>query len=137
MRLLRLCPMAALAALASVLLLAGIPWAHALTRITVGGAGPLYYPRIVTGLPLGRLYFTGMDEASGPPLSVLEGYDLLNRMIGENWFPGSTAQVVNYPASMGLLSASLAAPGVDVAVAMGRARSTIKSRTRLPTAIRW
>ena len=72
-------------------------------------------------LPLGRLYFVGMDEVSGPPLSVLQGYDLLNHMIGENWFPGSTAQVVNYPASMGLLSGSQSAPGVDVGVAMGRA----------------
>ncbi len=124
MRLSRLALAAAIAGLASVLIAIGsicAPWAHAQTRITVGGAGPLYYPRIVSALPLGRLYFVGMDEATGPPLSVLQGYDLLNHMVGENWFPGSTPQVVNYPASMGLLSGSLAAPGVDVAVAMGRA----------------
>ncbi|TGD86474.1 PE-PPE domain-containing protein [Mycolicibacterium sp. CH28] len=96
------------------------PGAQAQTRITVPGAGPLYYPNIVAQLPVGRLYFMGTSEAAGPPLSLLAGYDLLNHQIGANWFPGSTAQVVNYPASMGLLSFSLAAPGVDDAVAMGR-----------------
>ncbi|WP_431232632.1 PE-PPE domain-containing protein [Mycolicibacterium psychrotolerans] len=94
--------------------------AQAQTRITVPGAGPLYYPNFVAKLPLGRLYFFGTNEASGPPLSILAGYDLLNHQIAENWFPGTTAQVVNYPASMGLLSFNLAAPGVDDAVAMGR-----------------
>jgi hypothetical protein len=97
-----------------------MPWAQAQTRITVPGAGPLYYPNIVGQLPLGRMYFFGTSEAAGPPLSILGGYDLLNHQIGQNWFPGSTAQVVNYPASIGLLSFSLAAPGVDDAVAMGR-----------------
>ncbi len=91
------------------------------TRLTVGGAGPLYYPRLINELPLGRLYLLGTDEERGEPLTVLEGYDLLNHMIGGNWFPGSTPQVVNYPASMSLLSGSLSAPTVDDGVAMGRA----------------
>ena len=94
--------------------------AQAQTRITVPGAGPLYYPNIVAKLPLGRLYFFGTNEESGPPLSILAAYDLLNHQIGENWFPGTTPEVVNYPASMGLLSFSVAAPGVDDAVATGR-----------------
>jgi hypothetical protein len=114
---------AAIAALVSAVIgvgMAGADPAHAQTRITVPGAGPLYYPDIVKQLPLGRLYFFGTSEAVGPPLSVLDGYDLLNHQIGANWFPGSTAQVVDYPASMGLLSFSLAAPGVDDAVAAGR-----------------
>lgn len=120
MRWTRILPAALLAS--TVIAVGGVaaPWALAQTRITVPGAGPLYYPNIVGQLPLGRLYFTGTSEAAGPPLSILAGYDLLNHQIGENWFPGSTAQVVNYPASMGLLSFSLAAPGVDDAVAMGR-----------------
>lgn len=120
----RLVLAAAVAGLVSVLIAVGsicVPWAQAQTRLILGGAGPLYYPRIIKELPLGRLYFVGMDEVSGPPLSILQGYDLLNHMTGENWFPGSTAQVVHYPASMGLLSGSLTAPGVDAAVAMGRA----------------
>lgn len=124
MRLSRLLPAAAIAGLAAALVAVGSVWggsAQAQTRLTVGGAGPLYYPTIIKQLPLGRFYFFGMDEASGPPLSVLEGYDLLNHMIGENWYPGSTAQVVEYPASMGLLSASFTAPVVDAAVEMGRA----------------
>ena len=123
MRLSRLLP-AVTAGLMSAMFAIGavsVPWAQAQTRITVPGAGPLYYPNIVGKLPLGRMYFVGTSEEAGPPLSILAGYDLLNHQIGENWFPGSTAQVVNYPASMGLLSFSLAAPGVDDAVAMGRA----------------
>lgn len=114
---------AGMATLAAALVAVGVvsmPWAQAQTRITVPGAGPLYYPNFVGKLPFGRMYFAGTSEAVGPPLSILAGYDLLNHQIGQNWFPGSTAQVVNYPASMGLLSFSLAAPGVDDAVAMGR-----------------
>lgn len=107
--------------LACAAIIAGAaPPAQAQTRITVGGAGPLYYPNLITNLPLGRFYLLGTDAAEGPPVSILEGYDLLNHMVGENWFPGSTPQVVNYPASIGLLSGSLAAPGANQAVAMGR-----------------
>ncbi len=90
------------------------------TRITVPGAGPLYYPRFITQLPyLGQYYLEG-DLAAPSSISILQGYDLLNQAIGQNWFPGTTAQVVNYPASVGILSGSLAAPGVDPAVAMGQ-----------------
>jgi hypothetical protein len=90
------------------------------TRITVPGAGPLYYPNFVTELPyLGQLLYQG--SVPGPiSISILQGYDLLNHAIGQNWFPGTTAQVLNYPASIGLISGSLAAPGVNDAVAMGQ-----------------
>lgn len=90
------------------------------TRITVPGAGPLYYPNFITELPyLGQLVYAG--SIPGPiSVSVLQGYDLLNHAIGQNWFPGTTAQVVNYPASIGIVSGSLAAPGVNGAVAMGQ-----------------
>lgn len=90
------------------------------TRITVPGAGPLYYPNFITSLPyLGQLIYAG--SIPGPlSVSVLQGYDILNHAIGQNWFPGTTAQVVNYPASIGLISGSLAAPGVNQAVAMGQ-----------------
>ena len=96
------------------------PPADAATRITVGGAGPLYMPNLITNLPVGRFYLNGTRAAQGPPVSVLEGYDLLNHLVGENWFPGTSAQVVNYPASVGVVSGSLAAPGANQAVAMGR-----------------
>lgn len=96
------------------------PPAQAESRIVVGGGGPLYYPNPIGNLPMGRLYFVGTPYLQGPPLSILDGYDLLTHMVGGNWFSGSSAQVVNYPASMGLVSGSLAAPGVDQAVAMGR-----------------
>lgn len=99
---------------------ASVPWAQAQTRIAIGGAGPLYYPRVISALPFGRMYFFGTSQVSGPPLSFLKAYDLLNHMVAENWYPGTTPQVVNYPASMGILSGSLAAPGVNVGVEMGR-----------------
>lgn len=94
--------------------------AAAATRITVPGAGPLYFPNFITRLPyLGQLLYGG--SVPGPSsVSILQGYELINHAIGQNWFPGSLAQVVNYPASMGLLSASLAAPDVNDAVAFGQ-----------------
>ena len=97
-----------------------IPGAAAGTRITVPGAGPLYYPTFITQLPdLGRYYLQG--GLPGPSsISILQGYDLLNQSIGQNWFPGTTAQVDNYPASIGIISGSLAAPRVNDAVAMGQ-----------------
>ncbi len=97
-----------------------IPGAAAGTRITIPGAGPLYYPNFITTLPyLGQVLLEG--GVPGPnSVSILQGYDLLNHAIGENWFPGTMAQLVNYPASIGIFSGSLAAPNVNDAVAMGR-----------------
>lgn len=100
--------------------LAPIASAAAGTRITIPGAGPLYYPNFITSLPyLGQVLLQG--GIPGPSsVSILQGYDLLNHAIGQNWFPGTTAQLVNYPASIGILSGSLAAPGTNDAVAMGQ-----------------
>ncbi|GFG48602.1 PE-PPE domain-containing protein [Mycolicibacterium agri] len=75
---------------------------------------------MITSLPLGRFYLLDTREEGGEPLSILGGYDVLNHMIGENWFPSSTAQVVNYPASIGMVSGSMSAPVVDDAVEIGR-----------------
>ncbi|QUR66557.1 PPE family protein [Mycobacterium spongiae] len=74
------------------------------TRITVPGASPLFQPRI-------------FQEIIGltPPQ-----YAALNVAIGENWFPDTMAQVVNYPATFGFLSGSLAAPDVNQSVAIGQ-----------------
>src|SRR6478752_38754 len=103
MRLCRLLPMAAIVGVASAMIVGSpsVPGAQAETRLTVPGAGPLYYPKILTDLPLGRFYLLGTGQEGGEPLSLLEGYDVLNPKIGENWFPGSQAQVVHYPASIG------------------------------------
>ena len=98
------------------------PGAHADTLITVPGAGPLYEPNFITqDIPgLGDRYLLADGQQGLGPLTILQGYDLLNHEIGENWFPDSTAQVVNYPASIGILSGSLAAPGADDAIAAGQ-----------------
>lgn len=121
----RIVPTAAIAGAAACMVIAAgfapVPYAQAQTRITVPGAGPRYYPNFITSLPgLGRILLadTGLEAGDSP--SLLQAYDRLNHAIGQNWFPGSTAQVVNYPASIGLLSGSLAAPGADDAIAMGR-----------------
>ncbi|ORA09400.1 PE-PPE domain-containing protein [Mycobacterium asiaticum] len=88
-------------------------------RLTVPGAGPLYAPRLLTELPiLGQIALQGVSAPWS--VSVLQAYGLLNPMIGENWFPASLAEVVGYPASMGILSGSPLAPTVNEAVAMGR-----------------
>src|SRR6185437_9196392 len=88
--------------------------------IPIPGAGPLYYPNFITTLPyLGRALLEG--GVPGPPsVSILQGYELLNQAIGGNWFPDTMAQVVNYPASIGIFSGSLAAPNVNDAVAFGQ-----------------
>ncbi|AYE93878.1 hypothetical protein C0J29_02805 [Mycobacterium paragordonae] len=96
-----------------------MPNPAAATRISVPGAGPLYLPNFLTRLPyLGQLFYADSIPGSSS-VSILQGYDLINHAIGQNWFPGSLAQVVNYPASMGILSGSLAAPDVNDAVAFG------------------
>lgn len=96
------------------------PLAAASTRITVPGATPLYFPGLITRLPyLGQIFLQG--GVAGPPTaSLLQAYDLLNYAIGQNWYPGTVAQVVNFPASMGIVSGSLSAPTVNEAVAIGR-----------------
>jgi hypothetical protein len=91
----------------------------ATTRITLPGAGPLYMPRFITELPyLGLVYGQGFPVPAGA--SILQAYDSLNVAIGQNWFPNSVAQVVNYPASVGIFSGSIFAPTVNEAVATGQ-----------------
>ncbi len=66
------------------------------TRITVPGASP--------GLLTGN--------------ASLENYAALNNAIGENWFPGTIAEVVNYPATAGVIS-GLFAPTANQSFAIG------------------
>jgi hypothetical protein len=94
------------------------PPAAAGARITIPGAGPLYYPRFITELPF--LGYAALQGVPGPTsVSILQAYDLQNLAIGQSWFPDTLAQVVNYPASNGLPS-GLFAPGTNDAVALGR-----------------
>ena len=99
---------------------ASIPNAAATTRITLPGAGPLALPKFIIELPyLGQVFLEG--GIPGPPsVSMVQGYDLLNHAIGENWFPGSVAQVVYYPTGGGVLSGSLTAPTINQAIAIGQ-----------------
>ena len=107
-----------------------MPRAQADALITVPGAGPLYCPEILCGLPyLGQVYFEG--GLPGPSsASVLQGYSIFNNAIGENWFPGNDPEVVNYPASIGLLSGSLSAPDANTAAAMGQAMLNLRHHER-------
>jgi hypothetical protein len=63
----------------------------------------------VPGAAPGRL--TGSETS--------QQYAALNAAIGENWFPGTTPEVVNYPATAGLLS-SLKAPTANQSFAIGQ-----------------
>ncbi len=67
------------------------------TRITVPGAAP------------------GLLTGNETP----QQYAAINAAIGENWFPGTTAEVVNYPATAGLLS-GLRAPTANQSIAIGQ-----------------
>ncbi len=90
------------------------------TRITLPGAGPLGLPKFITELPyLGQIFLEG--GIPGPrSVSLQQGYDLLNHAIGENWFPASIAQVVNYPTGGGILSGSPTAPTINQAIGIGQ-----------------
>jgi hypothetical protein len=46
-------------------------------------------------------------------------YAAINAAIGENWFPGTTPEVVNYPATAGFLT-SLTAPTANRSIAIGQ-----------------
>ena len=67
------------------------------TRITVPGAAP--------GL------LTGHETP--------QQYAAINAAIGENWFPGTTPEVVNYPATAGVVS-GLKAPTANQSIAIGQ-----------------
>ena len=68
MKLLQRPPAAAIAVLVSAMIAVGMvsaPCAQAQTRITVPGAGPLYYPNIVAQLPLGGSTSWGQAKQPG------------------------------------------------------------------------
>lgn len=74
------------------------------TRITVPGASPVH---AATLLPfIGRL--------------LAARYAELNTAIGTNWFPGTTPEVVSYPATIGVLSGSLGAVDANQSIAIGQ-----------------
>ena len=72
-------------------------------RITVPMNSPLYSPLIIQKL----------EGLTAPQ------YAALNVAIGENWFPGTTPEVVNYPAGAGLIN-SPTAPTANRSIAIGQ-----------------
>ena len=72
--------------------------------ITVPGAPPLYYSALF------KLFSHRITA---------EQYAALNAAIGGNWFPGTTAEVVNYPATAGLVSGFVATTANE-SVAIGQ-----------------
>jgi hypothetical protein len=74
------------------------------TRLTLPSASPLWWaPRSVLNA-----------------IGLTQWYDTLNTQIGENWFPGTIPEVVNYPASFGIFSGSLFAPNANHSIAIGQ-----------------
>ena len=73
-------------------------------RITVPGASPLYYSALFKLLS----HRITADQ-----------YAALSAAIGGNWFPGTRAEVVNYPATAGLVS-GFVAPTANESVAIGQ-----------------
>jgi hypothetical protein len=73
------------------------------TRITVPMNSPLYSPLIIQKL----------EGLTAPQ------YAALNAEIGENWFPGTSPEVVNYPAGAGLIN-GLTAPTANKSIAIGQ-----------------
>lgn len=74
------------------------------TRITVPMSSPLDNPSIIQQL-----------ENLTP-----SEYAALNEAIGENWFPGTTPEVVNYPATIGFASGKLSAPNANTSIQIGQ-----------------
>jgi PPE-repeat protein len=72
-------------------------------RITVAMNSPLYAPKIVQEI----------EGLTAPQ------YAALNAEIGENWFPGTSPEVVNYPAGAGLIN-GLIAPTANESIAIGQ-----------------
>jgi PPE-repeat protein len=72
-----------------------------------------------------RIIVPGASPSSNPILKALtrtltpQQYAALNAAIGENWFPGTTPEVVNYPATAGLIT-SLTAPTANKSIAIGQ-----------------
>jgi hypothetical protein len=91
----------------------GVQW---FSRITVPSAAPANGTRITV---------PGNAPSNNPILHALTGsltpqqYAALNAEIGENWLPGTTPEVVNYPATLGVLN-GLTAPTGDQALATGQ-----------------
>lgn len=52
-------------------------------------------------------------------VEALRQYAVWNAAIGENWLPGTLAQIVNYPATAGLIS-GLTAPSANASFAIGQ-----------------
>jgi hypothetical protein len=73
------------------------------TRITVPMNSPLYSPKVIQEI----------EGLTAPQ------YAALNTEIGENWFPGTVAEVVNYPASAGWIN-GFTAPTANKSVAIGQ-----------------
>jgi len=91
-------------------------------------------PQNVSGQALGSLgsldAYTGTRITVAPayifenqpliaPLLKLPPYSVLSSGVGENWFPGTTPEVVKYPATAGLLSGFFK-PTADQSMAIGQ-----------------
>jgi len=87
-----------------------MPWQHPPQSLSVQGSASFTGTRItVPGAAPG--HFTGH--------ATPQQYAAINAAIGENWFPGTTPEVVNYPATAGWLTGRTA-PTANRSIAIGQ-----------------
>ncbi len=94
------------------------------TTTTAGSNSDLQLPQSLSGQDSGSFSGTRITVPGAAP-GLLTGsetpqqYAALNAAIGENWFPGTTPEVVNYPATAGVLS-GFTAPTANQSFAIGQ-----------------
>jgi PPE-repeat protein len=94
-----------------------MPWQQAAQTVSAPALGSLeaYTGTRITVAPA----YIFENQPLIAPLLNLPSYSVLSSGVGENWFPGTTPEVVKYPATAGLLSGFFK-PTADQSMAIGQ-----------------
>jgi PE-PPE domain/PPE family len=94
-----------------------MPWQQAAQTVSAPALGSLeaYTGTRITVAPA----YIFENQPLIAPLLNLPPYSVLSSGVGENWFPGTTPEVVKYPATAGLLSGFFK-PTADQSMAIGQ-----------------
>jgi hypothetical protein len=97
-----------------------MPWQQAAQTVSAPALGSLSSLDAYTGtrITVAPAYIFENQPLIAPLLN-LPSYSVLSSGVGENWFPGTTPQVVKYPATAGLLSGFFQ-PTADQSMAIGQ-----------------